>query len=184
MLATTFANGRLWAALDTGVRVRGDRKAGVEWFIIRPGSNGASGSVLLRQGYLAIPGQNAIYPAIAATPRGAGAMSFTLAGQNWFPSQGYASFDVGSGLGPWTVAAAGTAPQDGFSEYRAFGDPPRPRWGDYGMAYTDDGKLWMANEYIGAEACSLLRYENTGGTCGNTRTALANWGTRITLLNP
>lgn len=31
-----------------------------------------------------------------------------------------------------TVISEGVGPADGFSGYRTFGDPPRPRWGDYG----------------------------------------------------
>ena len=57
------------------------------------------------------------------------------------------------------MAAAGVGPQDGFSGYKAFGDPPRPRWGDYGAAQFDGTNLWIASEYIG-QTCTLGQYLN------------------------
>jgi hypothetical protein len=38
--------------------------------------------------------------------------------------------------------------------------------------------VWIASEYIG-QSCTLSEYLNTAFRCGNTRTALANWDTRI-----
>ena len=77
----------------------------------------------------------------------------------------------------------GAGPQDGFAGYKAFGDPPRPRWGDYGATAIDGNAIWMASEFIG-QTCSFQRYladtpSSPMFTCGNTRTSLANWGTRI-----
>ncbi|MDT4920041.1 MAG: hypothetical protein QOI15_943, partial [Pseudonocardiales bacterium] len=69
---------------------------------------------------------------------------------------------------------------DGFSGYRGFGG--RPRWGDYGAAAVDaGGHLWVANEWIG-QSCTYPTFVSTNFTCGDTRTALANWSTRITLV--
>ena len=82
------------------------------------------------------------------------------------------------GVGPIQIAAAGVGPQDGFSGYKAFGDPPRPRWGDYGAAAFDGTDLWIASEYIG-QTCTLGEWlTDPIGSCGGTRSALANWGTR------
>jgi hypothetical protein len=64
------------------------------------------------------------------------------------------------------------------------GDPPRPRWGDYGAAAADGSSIWIASEYIG-QTCTLAQYlEAPVGSCGGTRTALANWFTRILRLTP
>ena len=80
--------------------------------------------------------------------------------------------------------AAGLGPDDGFTSYKAqVGDPPRTRWGDYGAAAVDGNSIWIASEYIG-QTCNLTQWLTPPiGQCGGTRTALANWGTRITKLN-
>jgi len=82
----------------------------------------------------------------------------------------------------------GVGPDDGFSGYKAFGDPPRPRWGDYGAAAVSNGTIWLGSEYI-AQRCSFTRYVTDAPnspmfTCGNARTSLANWATRITAVRP
>ncbi len=44
--------------------------------------------------------------------------------------------------------------------------------------------VWIASEYID-QRCTLRQYEaEPFGTCGNTRTALADWGTRISQIRP
>jgi hypothetical protein len=91
-----------------------------------------------------------------------------------------------SGVTAIHVAAAGKGPQDGFAGYKVFNlpAPNTPRWGDYGAASVDGSKIWIASEYIG-QSCTLAQYEKAPfGTCGNTRTALANWGTRVSLVQP
>jgi hypothetical protein len=41
------------------------------------------------------------------------------------------------------------------------------------------GNLWVANEWIG-QTCTFAQYQAAPfGQCGGTRTALANWSTRI-----
>ena len=68
--------------------------------------------------------------------------------------------------------------------YKAFGDPPRPRWGDYGAAAVDGGDIWFASEWIAAD-CTLAQYmAGAFGSCGGTRTSLANWATRISKVTP
>jgi hypothetical protein len=112
-------------------------------------------------------------------------MAFTLVGDGYFPSAAYAAFDGRTGAGAIYLAKAGLGPQDGFTGYKALvGDPPRPRWGDYGATAVDGSNIWIASEYIG-QTCTLAQYEATPfGSCGGTRTALANWGTRISLIKP
>ena len=57
--------------------------------------------------------------------------------------------------------------------------PATPRWGDYGAAVPDGDTIWLANEYIN-QTCNLQQYLTGAiGSCGGTRTSLANWGTRI-----
>jgi hypothetical protein len=79
------------------------------------------------------------------------------------------------------IAAAGAGPDDGFSNYKLFGNPPgttRPRWGDYGAAVPVGSNVWLASEFID-QTCDLATWQQTNFRCGNTRTALGNWSTRV-----
>jgi hypothetical protein len=180
MQQVVYANGKIWGALDTAVKVAGKVQAGIEWFAVKPSGEEDNGATIVNQGYLAVKGNNVAYPAIAVTPSGQGVMAFTLVGHDHFPSAAFAAINAG-GVGPVQVAAEGVGPADGFSGYAIFNDPNpnRPRWGDYGAAVVDGGDIWMASEYI-AQTCTLDTYVATGGSCGATRTALGNWATRIT----
>ena len=185
MQQVTYANGLLTGALDTAlVDANGHVKAGIEWFVVRPG--GEDGARLASQGYFGVTNNNVNYPAIAMNANGQGIMAFTLVGTNHYPSAAFTSFSA-SGPGPLQVAAEGIGPSDGFTGtfYFNFPNPPRPRWGDYGAAVVDGNSFWIASEYIG-QTCTLAQYEGapfggTGafGSCGGTRTSLANWYTRI-----
>jgi hypothetical protein len=182
MQQVTFANGKLWGALDTTLTVNNVNEAGIEWFAVNPVA-----SRVFRQGYLGGNNANLIYPAIGVTSSGKGVMAFTLVGPNNFPSAAYASIDAQNGVGPIHIAADGLGPQDGFSETKVFSPfanaMPRPRWGDYGAAVPIGNTVWIASEYIG-QTCTLRQYTtNTPASplfsCNMTRTALANWYTRI-----
>ncbi len=136
---------------------------------------------------MAVAGANLTYPAIGVLPNGEGAMAFTLVGRDDYPSAAWAPIDVHS-VGSVRIAGHGVGPDDGFSGYKAFGDPPRPRWGDYGAAAVSNGTIWLGSEYI-AQRCSFTRYVTDAPnspmfTCGNARTSLANWATRITAVRP
>ena len=88
-----------------------------------------------------------------------------------------------AGGGAAERGAAGVGPQDGFTGYKALvGDPPRPRWGDYGAAVLDGTDLWIASEYIG-QTCTYADWLSDF-TCGGTRAQLGNWGTRISKVTP
>jgi hypothetical protein len=175
-----FANGKLWGALNTDVTVNGEHKAGIEYFVINP----VSGKLGL-QGTLALAGNNLIYPEIAVTASGRGVMAFTLVGDNYYPSAGYAGLDEKIGAGDIHISATGLGPDDGFTSYKAqVGNPPRTRWGDYGAAAVDGGSIWIASEYI-AQTCTLAQYIAAPfGSCGGTRATLGNWATRISKVTP
>jgi hypothetical protein len=183
MQQVMLADGLVYGALDTALKVDGNTRAGVEWFAVRPelSSHGVHAHVA-NQGYVGSAGANLSYPALAVNENGVGAMAFTLVGPKDYPSAAYAAFDAKSGVGAIHVAAAGVGPDDGFTNYgAAFGiSPPRTRWGDYGAAVIDGSKLWMASQYIG-QTCTYQQFiTGSIGRCSNTRSALANWDTRIT----
>ena len=174
-----FANGKLWSALDTAVTVGNANKAGIAYFVLDPHSGN-----LFQQGVVAVENNNVTYPAVAVNGSGRGVMSFTLVGADHYPSAAYTSMDAKIGAGDIHVVAEGVGPDDSFTGYNpqsAFGN--RSRWGDYGAAVSDGTSLWIASEYI-AQTCNLSTYVSSGFSCGNTRTALANWATRISKLNP
>lgn len=186
MQQVTYANGKLWGALDTAITISGANQAGIAWFVVNPsGGEEGSSAELVNQGYLAVPGNNLIYPAIGITRSGKGVMAFTLVGQDHFPSAAYVTIDE-EGVGDIQVAAEGAGPQDGFTSYKAVvGDPPRPRWGDYGAAVPVGNGVWIASEYIG-QTCNLAQYMSAATSprfsCGRTRVVFGNWDTRISLV--
>jgi hypothetical protein len=199
MQQVTFANGKLWGALDTALNPDGGaQRAGIEWFIVNP-----SASKIVMNGYLGATGHDFTYPAIGVTPSGRGVMAFTDTGDSTYPSAAYASIDALAGVGTWddVTGGEGAAADDGFSGYKAqnFPNPIRPRWGDYGAAAVDGNSVWIASEYI-AHTCNYTAWggpffiggtgDNLLGTCGGAnhgpgpRTALANWSTRISKFTP
>ena len=198
MQQVTFANGKLWGALDTAINPDGGaQRAGVAWYVLNPSSN-----KVVTQGYLGATGYDFTYPAIGVTPSGRGVMVFTATGDNLFPSAGYAAIDALAGVGPWNVVPGGQgkATADGFTSYAAeVGSPPRTRWGDYGATAVDGNSIWTASEYV-AHSCSNSDWggpyfaggtgDNLLGTCAGSpgglgvRAALANWSTYIAKFTP
>jgi len=198
MQQVTYANGRLWGALDTALNPDGGaQRAGIAWFIVSPNSN-----KVVNQGYLGATGYDLTYPAIGVTQSGRGVMAFTATGDSLNPSAGFAPIDAVAGVGSWNVVngGQGAAQDDGFTSYKSqVGNPPRTRWGDYGAAAVDGNSIWIASEYI-ATACPYNDWggpffvggtgDNLLGTCGGAshgpgaRAALGNWSTRISQLTP
>jgi hypothetical protein len=171
-----YANGKLWAANETGIIFDGDANiyAGISYYVINPGS-----AKTMANGYIAVQGNHVTYPTTAASNSGRGVVGFTLTGPDFYPSAAYASLDAIAGAGDVQLSAAGAGPWDGFTAYPP---PPagRPRWGDYGAAAVDGNYLWIASEYIG-QSCTLAQW-TADPTCGQTRAPLGNWGTRISKL--
>jgi hypothetical protein len=183
MQQTWFADGKLYGAFGTIANVAGNIKAAIAWVVVNPSS-----PRITSQGYLGVARNNVTMPAVAVLPSGRGVLAFTLVGTRHFPSAGYAEVRNGRVTGDARVAGRGAGPEDSFCEYRFFNcantDPPaiRPRWGDYGAAVTQGNSVWIASEWIG-QTCTFSAYlQDT--TCGGTRTALANWSTRVSLVKP
>src|SRR6266404_3549487 len=171
MQQTVFAGGHLWSALNTAVKTEtGVIRVGIAYFIVTPSWSGNTlGATVANQGYVAVNGNNVMFPAIGVNAAGLGVMTFTLVGPDYFPSAAYTRLDVANGDGDVHIAAPGAGPEDGFSGYRAFGGNRVARWGDYSAAVADEnGSIWIATEYIPALP----------------RTALANWGTLEAQVSP
>ena len=179
MQQVTYANGKLWGALDTDVMLQdGKHGSGINYFVINP----QSGAIFAND-TLALPDANLTYPAVAVTKNGRGVIAFTVVGPNDYPSAGYAGLDAVAGANDVHIAAVGAGPWDGFTGIPYLGGG-RPRWGDYGAAAVDGNSVWLASEYI-AQTCTEAEYELTPfGQCGGTRGALSNWATRISNVIP
>jgi hypothetical protein len=184
MNQVVFANGLLWSGLNTAIGA-GDR-VGIAWFAVSPRINGGDDdragarrskikAKIAGQGYVAVNGENVLFPSIGVNKDGRGAMVFTLSGPDYFPSSAYVTVrgtedDATAGSAVHLVGA-GHASEDGFTGYAAFGGNGTARWGDYSAAVAaPNGTIWMASEYI-------------PGAPGEERTQLANWGTFISHLN-
>jgi hypothetical protein len=173
MNQVVFADGKLWAAVNTVVQVPADHPTtvGIAYFIVSPTISGSTvGGSIAKQGYVAASDASVMFPSIGVNTSGKGVMTFTLVGPNNFPSAAYATVDATNGAGSIHIASAGTAPEDGFTGYHFFGSPNRTaRWGDYSAATADSaGNIWMGVEYIPNLA----------------RSTLANWGTFISEVTP
>jgi hypothetical protein len=177
MQQVTFANGKLWGALDTDVLQGTTHGSGIAYFVVNPQSG-----VIFANGTLALPNASLTYPAIGVTQSGRGVIAFTVVGPNDYPSAGYAGIDAKIGAGDVHIAAAGAGPWDSFTGYSTFSN--RPRWGDYGASAVDGNTVWIASEYI-AQTCTFAQYlASPLGECGGTRGPLGNWATRISQIKP
>jgi hypothetical protein len=170
-----YANGKLWGALDTAVSIGGATRAGIAYYVINPNA-----STVELQGTAGVASTDLTYPAVGVLDNGRGVITFTLTGDNDFPSAAFASLDDKIGMGPIQVAAAGVGPWDGFTSYQAFTN--RPRWGDYGATAVDGTTIWIASEYV-AQTCTYATYL-ADPTCGGTRGALGNWSTHVSQVTP
>jgi hypothetical protein len=113
----------------------GPARVGIAYFTVdaRQGDNGLQAHIR-HQGYVAVNGENVLFPSIAVDRSGAGAMAFTLSGPDYFPSAAYVRFNDGRTAGSIHVSGPGRLPEDGFSGYSALAGFPTnnvARWGDY-----------------------------------------------------
>lgn len=171
MNQVVFADGILYGGVNSLLKVKGVEHQGIAWFGVRPGFSGTNvtGRVV-RQDYVAVGGQDVLFPSLGINSDGNGVIAFTLAGNGHFPSAAYTDVLGGVGLPFVHVAGAGQDPDDGFTAYPqiARGANGVGRWGDYSAAVADGERIWMATEYI-PKACSGLALP--------CRTLNANWGT-------
>jgi hypothetical protein len=163
-------DGVLYGGVNTAVTsAAGPPRVGIAFFAVQAQASGSDlQAQIANQGYVAVDGENVLFPSIAVDQNGAGAMAFTLSGPDFFPSAAYVRFADGGTVGPIHISGAGVLPEDGFSGYKVEGSPTPgvARWGDYSAAVAADGAFWMGNEFIP----------------GTPRTLLANWGTFLTRL--
>lgn len=161
MNQVVYADGKLWSGVNTAVRAGRGVNAGIAFFAVAPSFNdsGFLTARTIQQGYVAVAGQNLLYPSIGVNPHGGAIMAATLSGPNYDPTAIYVTQN-----GKVHIAGAAAVPDDGFTGYVAYGGNGVARWGDYSAAVADrDGSIWTATEYIP----------------NAPRSPLADWGTFI-----
>ena len=187
MNQAVYAHGQLWGAVNTVAKTEtGPSHVASAFFVVSPSVDDeaiADSTSLTGQGYVAVNGQNLLYPAIGVTHDGKAVYTATLSGPSYFPSAVYATLGADGSSSAVHVARKGLGPEDGFTGYPPFGGPTA-RWGDYSAAVADpDGHVWLATESIN-QTCTLDEFLADSQTCGNTRTLLANWGTSFFEVTP
>lgn len=154
LFQVTFADGKLWSSLNTAAKLpNGPTNVGAAYFVVTPtDTTGTLSASLATQGYIGLDKEDVMYPSVGVTPAGEAVVTFTVVGPDYFPSAAYAPLDLTTGVGAIRIAAAGNAPEDGFTPLKAFGGSGVARWGDYSAAVSDlSGTIWMADEFIGNE---------------------------------
>jgi hypothetical protein len=168
MNQVVYSGGLLYSGVNT---IIGDgSRTGIAWFGVDPKfSRGNVSGRVVRQGYVAVDGENVIFPSLAFADGDNGLVGFTLVGPDFFPSAAYMNIgEDDGGNSAVHISANGAAPDDGFTGYVALAGSTVARWGDYSAAVSDGHNVWFATEYIP----------------NSPRTALANWGTFITKVRP
>jgi hypothetical protein len=163
-----FQGGLLWGSMATAVGPPGGPyRAGLALMVVRPTfSAGRVGGSVVRQGYLAVDGQNLIFPSLAVNVAGRALVAFNLVGPRYFPSQAYAWTTGGGVGGDVHLATPGVLPLDQRTCYEATSGDPNPvcRFGDYSWTTVDrGGRFWFGNEFVDNQA----------------RTEASNWATVI-----
>ncbi|HEY8179080.1 MAG TPA: hypothetical protein VIH33_01650, partial [Candidatus Limnocylindria bacterium] len=184
MNQTVFVKGKIWGALNTVLsEPGGGERTGIAWFAVKPSFGPLKGS-MAAQGYVAVSGADAMFPAVAANRSGDALVAYSVAGRHVYPSAAYSRIG-GNGTGAPKVVAWGVGPADGFTGYEPLdeGDAGVERWGDYSAAVADQhGAIWFATETVN-QRCGFNAYL-ADTTCGGTRSLLANWGTIIAKVRP
>jgi hypothetical protein len=176
MQQVVFADRLLYSGLNTAVKTEhGESDTGAAYFIVRPAISGSAtaatlGGAMNAQGYIAVDRNNVLYPAAGVGPDGRGAYTFTVVGDDYYPSAAYVRVTPDGIAGNIGLAGPGQAPADGFTGYRIYGGNGTERWGDYFAGVWSDGQVWLASEYIPGD----FGYPPF----------LANWSTRVFAVTP
>jgi hypothetical protein len=187
----------LWLAQTTAVTVNGQTQAGLAWYALAPrASRTGVGATVTGTGTLGLAGDHLLYPAVATVDGFHAYMTFTLMGDDYFPTPAYVTLDPVHGPSAIHIVTPGQAAYENIpTETKlSIGIPAIYRWGDYNSAVVDGNNIWFATEYIGNNnSCTPTQWANdfktdTQGTgpfiaCGGTRTISYNWDTRLTQLS-
>ena len=146
-----YADGKLFGALDTGVKISGDSLAGHQ--LVRRSTRRATRSSARASSPV---GQRTspIRPS-PRTPAGSGVMAFTLVGENDFPSAAYAAIDAtGVGTDPDRRGRRRSRRTASPATRHSSATRPDPAGATTAPPPFDGTDLWIASEYIG-QTCTL-----------------------------
>ena len=172
MQQVVFADGKLWAGLNTVVQQRNGLRAGIAFFSVAPSMPGGTlQAKIADQGYLSVRGNDVLNPAIGLDSSGNAVMVFTLTGPDFFPSAAFANITDKKKKFKVRIAGPGVAPEDSCFGYNScLGVDGIAPWGDYSAATADEnGNIWVATEFIPAKSSGIP----------GTGTFLAHWGTFV-----
>ncbi len=172
MQQVVFADGKLWAGLNTVVQQRNGLRAGIAFFSVAPSMPGGTlQAKIADQGYLSVRGNDVLNPAIGLDSSGNAVMVFTLTGPDFFPSAAFANITDKKKKFKVRIAGPGVAPEDSCFGYNScLGVDGIARWGDYSAATADEnGNIWIATEFIPAKSSGIP----------GTGTFFAHWGTFV-----
>lgn len=148
MQQVQFADGHLWAALETATVIGSDPVArdGIAWFDID-----AQAGAVADQGYIASAGNYLLYPAIMHNHAGNTVITFSITSATLNPSAAFVVTKEHAGSRPFgdiQIADLGAAAHFSFSDALKVG--ARPRWGDYSAAELapNGNDFWLATENI------------------------------------
>ena len=129
MNQAVFAGGRVWGALNSVVQMASGPRAGIAYFSVQPRrlKSGALGGRMGKQGYIALDDADVMYPSVALTDDGRGAIAFSVSGENDYPSSAYVRLGATQGTGPVHISNAGAGPLDDFSGYTQDATQPQNR---------------------------------------------------------
>ena len=171
-----YSQGILYGEVNSKLKVGGASQTGGAWFAVQPSFNGpALEGTVVGQGYIAVKGENVIFPSVGVDKDGDGAVVFTLVGPDYFPSVAYSPISDLTVSNLVHIAGAGQDPDDGFTGYPQYTGGNVARWGDYSAAAWDGERMWFASEYI-PTACSA-----NAPPC---REVLFNWGSFVGSIVP
>ncbi len=176
MNQVTYSSGLLYGSVNSKLKVGGASQTGSAWFAVQPSFVGPTlKGTMAYQGYVAVAGNNVIFPSVGVDADNDGAIVFSLTGTDYFPSVAYTTLTNGVTQPLVHVAGKGLGPEDGFSGYVQYSGGDVARWGDYSAATWDGERIWFAGEYIPRDC------EVNALPCRET---LMNWGTFVGSIMP
>jgi len=171
---------KLWGVWSTGVEKNGKSLSGAYWVEVDAGGL----PVVTKQGIVALERNSILAPSIAMKAANKGVISFTVVGEDYYPTSAFVTFD-GSTTGELVVVKNGTAYHDSYTCYMILGGN-ECLWSKASSSQTDsEGNIWTATELIETDGttCTLDHWMATGRTCDKTRGRYSNWATRISKIS-
>jgi len=186
---------KLWGVWNTGVLTKDaityTGLNGAYWVEVDAGTFPVP--AVTKQGIVALERNSILAPSIAMKAANKGAISFTVSGEDYYPTSAFVTFD-GSATGELVVVKNGTAYLDSFNCYYPTQnlDPnfrrtsPDCLWSKASSSQTDSvGNIWTATEMIETDGttCTLDHWLATDRTCDKSRGYYGNWATRISKIS-